>query len=215
MKDIIMKLLRKPVVWALLAVAALATITAFQSSEIKRQRQDIERYQVNHETLLADMTQYRTSNGELIASVQSLTLRNDELESLIPRYTEEIAQLKLKVRDVQSVAHVATELNAEVLAPLDTVRTQAPDPEYTDAPTPDIDKPHNFVFEDEYITVKGEVHDDHVKVTVEHRDSLTLIAHRKARKCLFKRKGRIIGYDVKSSSPYTKITDVEYIELIE
>lgn len=210
-----MKFLRKPVVWALLVVVILAAITTAQSSTIKHQRQDIERYQVNHETLLADITQYRTVNGELVASVQALTLRNDELEHLIPKYTEEIEQLQLKVRDVQSVAHVTTEVNAEVLAPLDTVRTPAPEPEYTDAPTPDIDKPHNFIFEDDYITVKGEVHDGHVKVTVEHRDSLTLIAHRKARKCLFKRKGRIIGYDVKSSSPYTKIKDVEYIELLE
>ena len=132
-----MKFLRKPVVWALLVVAILAAITTAQSSTIKHQRQDIERYQVNHETLLADITQYRTVNGELVASVQALTLRNDELEHLIPKYTEEIEQLQLKVRDVQSVAHVTTEINAEVLAPLDTVRTPAPEPEYTDAPTPD------------------------------------------------------------------------------
>lgn len=213
MNDLILKLIRKPLFWALLIVATLSVITVAQSSKIKAQKSDIERYQVNHETLLQDLQNYQAENGRLVASVQALTLRADELETLIPSYTHEISQLKLKVRDLQSVAHLTTVTEADILAPIDTVRTPNMQYEYTDAPPTDI--PHEFFFEDDYITVRGSIHNNQVQVSVEHRDSLTLVAHRKARKCMFKRKGKIIGYNVTSKSPYTKITNLEYIELTE
>lgn len=215
MKDLLLKLIRKPLFWALLAVATLSAIAVTQSSKIKSQKADIERYQVNHETLLQDLQNYQSENGRLVSSVQALTLRADELETLIPSYTHEISQLKLKVRDLQSVAHLTTVTEADILAPIDTVRTPNMQHEYTDAPPTDIGTPPDFFFEDNYITVRGTIHNNQIQVSVEHRDSLTLVAHRKARKCLFKRKGKIIGYNVLSKSPYTKITNLEYIELTE
>lgn len=215
MKDLFLKFIRKPLFWALLAVAALSAVTMIQRSKIKDQKSDINRYQINHETLLQDLQNYQSENGQLVASVQALTLRADELEDLIPSYTHEISQLKLKVKDLQSVAHLTSVTEASVLAPLDTARTPDIQHDYTDAPPADINNSPNFFFEDNYITVRGTVHKNQVQVTVEHRDSLTLVAHRKARKCLFKRKGKIIGYNVLSKSPYTRITNLEYIELTE
>ena len=119
------------------------------------------------------------------------------------------------MEDLQSVAHLSTVTEASILAPIDTIRTPDAHEEYEDAPAAGTDKPHNFLYSDDYITINGTINEDHVQVTVEHRDSLTLCAHRKAKKCLFRRKGKIIGYNVTSKSPYTKITDVEYIELTE
>ena len=115
MTDLLLKLIRKPLFWALLAVATLSVITVTQSSKIKAQKSDIERYQVNHETLLQDLQNYQSENGRLVSSVQALTLRADELETLIPSYTHEISQLKLKVRDLQSVAHLTTVTEADIL----------------------------------------------------------------------------------------------------
>lgn len=215
MKDTILTIVRKPLFWAILAIAALLTVTTAQRSAIVDQKADISRYQANHESLLKDLQFYELENGNLAATVQALTLRGEEMEALIPAYKSEISQLKLKVEDLQSVAHLNTVTEASVLAPIDAIRTPQEPGEYEDAQVSETDKPHSFQYTDDYITINGIIDGNQVQVNVEHRDSLTLIAHRKSNKCLFRRKGKIIGYNVTSRSPYTKITDVEYIELTE
>ena len=63
-------------------------------------------------------------------------------------------------------------------------------------------------------SVTGTVYPDSTSnVQIECRDSLTLVAHKTKKRCL--RKSKIIKYDVTSSSPYSTITDLGYIELIE
>ena len=41
------------------------------------------------------------------------------------------------------------------------------------------------------------------------------ITYRKKKKCLFKRKGKVLGYDVICENPNTQIVDIEYIEILK
>ena len=75
MQNLILNIVRKPLFWAIMAIAVLFTVTAAQRSRIVEQKADIVRYQANHESLLQDIEFYQAENGNLVASVQALTLR--------------------------------------------------------------------------------------------------------------------------------------------
>ena len=149
----------------------------------------------------------------MVATVNALTLRRDELENLIPSYAAEIEDLKLKLKNVNTLAHVSMETKAEIHTPTFQLPPPAPIPpmEHPDTLPP---TPYQFNYEDTWITVTGTVYPDSTSnVQIECRDSLTLVAHRTKKRCC--RKSKIIKYDVTSSSPYSLITDLGYIELIE
>lgn len=213
-KDGSLRLFKKPITWLIVALLIAATIIGIQARMISKNKAEISRLEANQEALLTEVQYYEDSNGDLVATVNALTLRRDELENLIPSYTREIHDLKLKLKNVKTVAHVAVETKADIQAP---VSIDAP-PEHqdiqSDAPKPAPETPHEFFWQDDWITVSGMIYADSLAALhVEHRDSLTLIAHKTKRRCC--RKPKIIKYDVQSKSPYTTVKDISYIELTE
>lgn len=213
MKDLIKKIIGKPLVIALLALAAAAAIIVAQAVSIRKQKAETTRLQINQDALLSEVQTYQDKEENLVATVNALTLRRDELENLIPEYTREIDNLRIKLKDVQSTAHIAMKTVARLQA------TASPEQEHPlppDPVTPQLpaETPGEFNYKDAWITVSGRVlNDSVVDLRIIHRDSLTLVAHRTKKKCL--RRSKIIKYDVLSNSPYTSITDVSYIELTE
>ena len=220
--SLLCNLAKKPWFWLCVAIFALVTICTIQHRQLAQERQEAARLEDNQSALLLDMEKYRTENGELVASVQALTLKHDELSALIPQYEKEIKQLKIDLRNAKNIAHVETETSVDIIAPL------VPEtPPETISPAKDEDSqvpteeapfvPREFVWEDDWITVAGKVYADTVVCSFVSRDSLMLVAHYAKRKCLFfkGRKGKLIKYDVKSKNPHTDIKGVEYIEVVE
>lgn len=213
LKTGLLALIKKPVFWLCIALVMAVAVIGIQSKVIRQNKAEISRLEANQEALLTDVQFYEDSNGNLVATVNALTLRRDELENLIPSYVAEIEDLKLKLKNVNTLAHVSMETKAEIQAP--TIQLPPPAP-LLPAERPDTlpPAPYQFAYEDSWITVTGTVYPDSTSnVQIECRDSLTLVAHKTKKRCL--RKSKIIKYDVTSSSPYSTITDLGYIELIE
>lgn len=218
----LLSIIKKPITWVILALLVAIAIIGIQSSILQKRKAEISRLEMNQEALLTDVQYYQAENGQLVATVNAITLRRDELENLLPSYTQEIANLKLKLKNVETVAKVSVRQEAEIQAPI----VPMPPPPVTitlpaepkeiepEAPVFEPETPHEFSYNDEWISVSGILYQDSLaNIRVEHRDSLILLAHKTKRRCC--RKSKIIKYDVQAKSPYTTITDVEYVELIE
>lgn len=207
-------LIKKPIVWVCLALAIAIAVVCIQAGVLNKQKSELLRLRTNQEALLSEVEYHSDRNGQLVASINALTLRKDELENLIPSYTQEIRDLKLKLKNVKTVAHVAVETKADIQAPVSIVAPPEHQDIQSDAPKPAPEKPHEFYWQDDWITVSGIIYADSLAALhVEHRDSLTLIAHKTKRRCC--RKSKIIKYDVQSKSPYTTVKDLSYVELTE
>ena len=222
MKSIILNLLKKPLFWVILLAIALIASISISSSKIKKQRAEIDRLETNQQTLVKQVQYYEDENGEQVATIQALTLKQSEFESLMPQYAQEIKGLRIKIRDLESVAHASTSTTAEITAPLiDYVSRQAMDERIqaiTDSLTTLCAERKDvkyFQWSDGWLSISGEVSSDSVNCRVENIDSLTLVAHRERKKCSFRRKGKIIRYDIKSANPHTRVNDIQYIELME
>ena len=198
MKTLILRLLKSVQFWLIVAIVISIGIIAILSHQNSEKREEIDRLESNQTSLLADVEYYTAENGELVASINALSLRKAELEDLMPQYEREIKNLRLKVSDLESMAHISTETKIEVTTPSKPIIFE-----------------RAFHFTDEWVTLDGVVKEDTVDVDIKVVDSLTIVAYRKPKKCLFKRKGKIVRYDVVSANPHTKINKVGYIELME
>ena len=211
------RILLSPALWLSVLIIALVAICCIQHRRIAKNETERVRLEDNQAALLLDMEKYKTENGELVASVQALSLKSEELGSLIPKYEKEIKALKIDLKNAKSLAHVETVTSISVEAPLQQDTTHVADsgntPEAPEVPF----VPREFFWEDDWITIRGRVLQDTVICSFVNRDSLTLVAYYQKRKCLFSRgrKGKLIKYDVKTKNPHTDIKAVEYIELIE
>lgn len=210
-------ILLKPAFWLILALIALAAVCAIQHKNLAQKEKERARLEDNQSALLLDMEKYRTENGELVASVQALTLKGEELGALIPKYEKEIRSLKIDLKNAKSIASVETETSISVAAPLQEVIQQQE--ENTPDPEEPVEQPwpREFFWEDDWITIQGKVYPDTVVCSFVNRDSLILVARYQKKRCLFSkgRKGKLIKFDVKTKNPHTDIKGVEYIELIE
>ena len=215
-------LLKKPVFWLCVALAIAVAILSIQHKKLAQAKEEAARYEENQTALLSDMEKYRTENGELVASVNALSLKAEELGVLIPKYEKEIKQLKIDLRNAKNIAHVSTETSVGIIAPLgpetppETISPGKDEPQDT-IPKDEPPMARDFSWSDDWITVQGKVYPDTVVCTFVSRDSLMLVAHYAKKNCIFKRwrKGKLIKYDVKTKNPHTDIKGVEYIEVIE
>ena len=210
-------LIKKPAFWLCVAVLVLAAVCSIQHKNLRKTQEERARLEENQASLLLDIEKRRTENGELVASVQALTLKGEELSLLVPKYEKEIKDLKIALKNAKSLAHVETETSITVTTPLQP--ELQPQDEKPASPEPPAESftPREFFWEDEWITIRGKVYQDTVICSFVNRDTLTLIAHYQKRRCLFAkgRKGKLIKYDVKTKNPHTDIKGLEYIEIIE
>lgn len=211
MKTLILRLLKSVQFWLIVALTITIGIIAIISRQSAERKQEIDRLSTNQSTLLADVEYYTAENGKLVASVNALSLRKDELELLMPKYEQEIKNLRLKVSDLESMAHIGSETKIEITAPI----VEEPIIKEDTPIVPPVVMERAFHFADNWVMLDGIIKEDTVNVDIHIIDSLTIVAYRQPRKCIFKRKGKIVRYDVVSSNPYTKVNSVNYIELME
>ena len=188
-------------------ILCLGAYGAIQRKNLARAKAEVERLEKNQAALLQDIEYTRNKAGDLQATVDALTLRRDELERLLPAYARKIKDMEIRLKEVQSVAAVTMETSAAVTATPDTIYVPVPVP---GDPAPE---PRRFVYSDAWLDAVIYIGDS-ARVQVNVRDSLTVVAHREKRKCLFRRP-RVIKYTAVPSSPYTTVTGLTYVEVTD
>lgn len=198
-------LLRKPLFWAVLALVlagaaiyTLVTINAERGAEIAR-------LEGNQTALLGEVEHYESKTGELVASVQSLTLQRDEFSELLKAERRKVESLGIRIKELESFGQTSTDTEVEIeaeIVPADTVHIHEP-------------IIGTFEWSDPWVRVVGELHPDMLRAKINITDTITIVAYRKMRKCIFFRKGKITRYDALSSNPHTSITDIRYVEITE
>ena len=190
-------------------ILCLSIFAAFQGLKLKDASERADRLSRNQSALLNDLAKETNRAGNLQATVDALTLRAGELESLIPSYEKKLKDMAVRLKDAQHLAQVQTELAAAVEAHRDTVW------QYIERPDTASRGRARYAYTDAWLSAVVTIEDDAVAgLQIQARDTLTLVAHKERRKCLFK-KPKIIHYSVESTSPYIEIDGVQYIEITD
>lgn len=180
-------------------IYTLADINAKRGAEIVR-------LEDNQTTLLGEIEHYETENGRLAASVQVLTMKRDEFAELLKAERRKVKNLGIRIAELESLGEVTTDTNIDMEAEI-----VAPDTIYINSPIIGT-----FGWSDGWVSISGELTPELVRAHIDITDTITIVAHRKARKWLFFRcKGKITHYDALSSNPHTTISNIRYIELTE
>lgn len=95
---------------ALLIYALTTTALLIMVSHNRRTlRSENQRLTQNITTLTSDIELYRTRSGESAAEVRSLRLRQSELEQTNAHLSDQIRKLKIRLRQINSLATAATQ----------------------------------------------------------------------------------------------------------
>lgn len=202
-----MKEIFKSLTFWLITALIICAGCIYTLARINAQRgEEIVRLSDNQTALLGEVEHYEGENGELVASVQALTMQRDEFAELLVAERKKVESLGIRIAELESLGEVTTntevEMKAEVVPP-DTIYIN----------TPVIG---TFDWSDGWVRVTGELTPELISAKINITDTITIVAHRKARKWLFFRcKGKITHYDAYSANPHTIISDIRYIELTE
>lgn len=182
---------------------------------------NIARMQHNQQTMQAEVEYYKSRSGEQVATIEALTLEREEISRLVPEYEKEIDNLRTKLRDVENMGSIVSATQIEMVAPLEDYIHKDTLAEILETLSDSLHRHYlalsakYFHWADKYNSIDGIIYDDSVHCQVAITDKLKFITYRKKKKCLFKRKGRILGYDVICENPNTQILDIEYIEILK
>lgn len=192
--------------WLFVAILILGSALYLSLKENADRGAEIVRLEDNQMTLLGDVEHYKAENGSLVASVQVLTMKRDEFAELLKAERRKVESLGIRIAELESIGEVTTDTDIDVEAEI-----LPPDTIYINNPIIGT-----FDWSDGWVRVTGELTPDLVKARINITDTITIVAHRKARKWLFFRcKGKITHYDALSSNPHTTISNIRYIELTE
>ncbi|MEG1671979.1 MAG: DUF6549 family protein [Alistipes sp.] len=166
-----------------------------------RQRTEINRLQHNQSALLDQATYYRTRDSLSAASVEQLELTRRELERHRSDLVQQCKTLKIKVRQLKSLATTATVTEMKIQVPMrDTIILH--------------DTLRLFRWCDPWTTIEGTIARDSIACRVESVDTLHQIVHRIPHQFLFFRWGcKAIRQEVVSSNPHTRIVHAEYVKI--
>ena len=193
---------------ALGIILCLGGFAFVQGRVLAQTKRETARLGANQTALLTELVQERNAAGELQSTVRALTLRRDELEAMLPAYERRLREMNVRLKDAQHLAQIATETAAQVTARPDTVI------KYVQG-VPVIDTAaRRFRFFDEWIEAEISLSDTGAALRLNVHDSLTVVAHKERRRCLFRRP-KVKYYTAVSANPYTTVTGISYIELTE
>lgn len=161
--------------YLVIACLLLISVTGFLYNKVERQKKEIERLDTNIEAINSEAVRFKTKAGKDAETVQVLTLKSNELELFNSRLTEQVSNLRLKLRDVKAVHTIESELR------IDTVVIT----EKTDLPNQ-----YKFSYDDYWNKISGLVSPDTTKLEFSSVDTLDVISHVKQKRFLFFRIGK-------------------------
>jgi len=207
MKTIIISILKK--YWSYLLISLLAVVIYFMFGTIKTKNAEIIRKNSNIEVLNSEFQKYKVYSTVKIngkdstillnaAKIQSLTYTVSEFEQFRGNDAQTIESLKLKLKNVLSVANVDTQIEQHITTP--TIKT---------------DSSTCFNYKDEFIELSGCTIDTTTDIGYNIKDKLLIIPSivKKHHFLWFEWGVKGIQLDVLSKNPNSSFTYESYIEL--
>ncbi|MBR5844925.1 MAG: hypothetical protein IKY65_01520 [Rikenellaceae bacterium] len=184
-----------------LSVTALLLLVG---SNRQRLRSENQRLNQNIATLTSDVELYRTRSGESAAEVRSLRLRQSELEQTNEALTDQIDQLKIRLRHINSLATAATQTVVEF-------STQIPD---TVLRRPVVDTIRLPLYTDTWNSVQATLIGDRIEGRFSSVDTLHQVVYRVPHRFLFIRYGtKELRQVITSSNPSTRLVYSSHITI--
>ena len=171
-----------------------------------RQRLHFENQRLNQNivALTSDVELYRTQSGESAAEVRSLRLRQSELEQTNEALTDQIDQLNIRLRHINSLATAATQTVVEF-------STQIPD---TVLHRPVVDTVRLPLYADTWNSVQATLIGDRIEGRFTSVDTLHQVVYRVPHRFLFIRYGtKELRQVITSSNPSTRLIYSSHITI--
>ena len=186
-------------------MAAMLVVIVLQWVSVSRIKSERNRYKENTRTLLIDVNTYKVRDSLNAAKAQDLSLKLSELKKYRQEDAKLIADLGVKLRNLQAVASLGTETRTEFVTKIvrDTIFKAIND----------TNKAAIIDYEDKWLTFKGRLENGQFRGNIISRDSLLIAENIRYKRFLFWRTKRIKSRDfrVVSKNPHTKIVDCEHI----
>lgn len=171
-----------------------------------RQRLHFENQRLNQNivALTSDVELYRTQSGESAAEVRSLRLRQSELEQTNEALTDQIDQLNIRLRHINSLATAATQTVVEF-------SSQIPD---TVLHRPVVDTVRLPLYADTWNSVQATLIGDRIEGRFTSVDTLHQVVYRVPHRFLFIRYGtKELRQVITSSNPSTRLVYSSHITI--
>ena len=186
-------------------MAAMLVVIILQVVSVSRIKTELNRYKENTRTLLVDVNTYKVRDSLNAAKAQDLSLKLSELKKYRQEDAKLIADLGVKLRNLQAVASLGTETRTEFVTKIvrDTIFKAIND----------TNKAAIIDYEDKWLTFKGRLENGQFRGNIISRDSLLIAENVRYKRFLFWRTKRIKSRDFRviSKNPHTKIVDCEHI----
>ena len=186
-------------------MAAMLVVIILQGVSVSRIKSERNRYKENTRTLLVDVNTYKVRDSLNTAKAQDLSLKLSELKKYRQEDAKLIADMGVKLRNLQAVANMGTETRTEFVTKIvrDTIFKAVND----------TNKAALIDYEDKWLTFKGRLENGRFRGNIISRDSLLIAENVRYKRFLFWRTKRIKSRDfrVVSKNPHTKIVDCEHI----
>ena len=186
-------------------MAAMLVVIVLQGVSVSRIKSERNRYKENTRTLLVDVNTYKVRDSLNAAKAQYLSLKLSELKKYRQEDAKLIADMEVKLRNLQAVASMVTETRTEFVTKIvrDTIFKAVND----------TNKAAIIDYEDKWLTFKGRLENGQFRGNIISMDSLLIAENVRYKRFLFWRTKRIKSRDfrVVSKNPHTKIVDCEHI----
>lgn len=203
--------MKKYIIIAAIALAVAAVVTIWvQRSQIKQLTGERDKYRTNTETLLQDVSRYKTKDSLNAAKVGVLELSIQDYERFMKEDADLINKLKRKNEELQSFSKIQAETIIKIRAQVKDSLIYIPgDTAYKLIPC--------VSFRDSWTNIEACVYNDTLIGDIQIRDSLILyetIIYKRFLGFLWKtKKIKERSFNIVSKNPYTEIKGVEVVSI--
>lgn len=188
------------IIGLVLAVVVLSFLLNSQCSEKKRLKD-------NQHSLLSEVKHYRTADSLNVASVEKLTLSNNEFKTFNSGLMATINELNIKLGRLQSASQTGTKTEYLIKAQIRDSLI------YRDNNRPP-DTIRCINYKDTWLRVAGCFREKQFEGLIQSVDTIEQFVHRVPHKFLFFKYGtKAIRQEILSKNPHTEIVYTKYIEL--
>lgn len=190
--------------YLIIALVGLFVALSVTLSLYHKERAERARISNNLDASLSEVAGYKTKQGELVSVVSGYEFKLKEFSQLVPTLQKEVKELKVKLKNVQSVTEVVQVIkyvNKEVIVPIkvnDTTKL--------------------YSIDSQWIRAKFKItHDNHINpgdfVIDSIPNKILIVPEVDYKGWWFWRKAIGIDIHIKNSNPYVTNTGATYINL--
>ena len=198
--------------WIYAFLAMLFVVTGIslvlQGNALRAAKNERDRHKANVSVLMSDVRGYRVRDSLSAMRVKALELRVGEYKRMMDGDAELIAGMKIKIKDLQNVSKVHTEMIARLMTVLkDTVIIVDSVPR----------KAAKVSVRNKWYDLDGLMTNNAFDARLAVRDSLIITESVEYKKFLWFRTRKIKSYntDVVSINPYVKISGVDVVRIVK